>query len=349
MKIDYMKKLKLLVAALLAGWTALAGPTHKVQLSNGLTVGVEACSDGIFRVKVSPRSDFSESLMERYGLLTTNWEAVKEKVSTDGRTWTLTTPTHKLVLDKKTGNIRVLTADGKTLIEGVEYVPGKDRKVASLAKVINDKYANLHVVKNDGIIGDDTNKKEKKDNAESGEPADASLLRFALGKEERFYGGGSTSREHIQHRGELLRMWTTYQHTEIPMPFVMSSRGWGVFNNATRKNFFDIGYTEKDVFNIFNTFDEADFYLLCGTSMKDVLRLYTCVTGGNYVLPKWAYGLCFGPNMREDQWDILNDAVFFRQLQVPCDVFWLEPQWMEKRYDFSTSKRWNFDKFSPEP
>ena len=76
--------------------------------------------------------------------------------------------------------------------------------------------------------------------------------------------------------------------------------------------------------------------------MKDVLRLYTCVTGGNYVLPKWAYGLCFGPNMREDQWDILNDAVFFRQLQVPCDVFWLEPQWMEKRYDFSTAKRWNF-------
>ena len=144
-------------------------------------------------------------------------------------------------------------------------------------------------------------------------------------------------------------MWTTYQHTEIPMPFVMSSRGWGVFNNATRKNFFDIGYTEKDVFNIFNTFDEADFYLFCGTSMKDVLRLYTCVTGGNYVLPKWAYGLCFGPNMREDQWDILNDAVFFRQLQVPCDVFWLEPQWMEKRYDFSTAKRWNFDKFSPEP
>ena len=349
MKIDYMKKLKLLVAALLAGWTALAGPAHKVQLSNGLTVGVEACSDGIFRVKVSPRSDFSESLMERYGLLTTQWEAVQEKVSADGRTWTLTTPTHKLVLDKKTGNIRVLTADGKTVVEGVEFVPGKDRKVASLAKVINEKYADLHVVKNDGIIGDDTNKKEKKDNAESGEPADASLLRFALGKEERFYGGGSTSREHIQHRGELLRMWTTYQHTEIPMPFVMSSRGWGVFNNATRKNFFDIGYTEKDVFNIFNTFDEADFYLLCGTSMKDVLQLYTRVTGGNYVLPKWAYGLCFGPNMREDQWDILNDAVFFRQLQVPCDVFWLEPQWMEKRYDFSTAKRWNFDKFSPEP
>jgi hypothetical protein len=25
--------------------------------------------------------------------------------------------------------------------------------------------------------------------------------------------------KNIQHRGELLRMWATYQQTEIPMPF----------------------------------------------------------------------------------------------------------------------------------
>ena len=33
---------------------------------------------------------------------------------------------------------------------------------------------------------------------------------------------------------------------------------------------------------------------------------------------------------------------------VPCDLFWLEPQWMEKRYDFSTKKKWNYQKFSAE-
>ena len=71
---------------------------------------------------------------------------------------------------------------------------------------------------------------------------------------ERFYGGGSTSRDHIQHRGEFLRMWTTYQQTEIPMPFMMSSRGWGVYNNSTRKSFFDIGNQQKSKFNIINTF-----------------------------------------------------------------------------------------------
>ena len=345
------KALPFLTALLLLASTALqANPVHKIKVSNGPTIGVEACADGIYRIRVSPDGDFPESLMERYGLLNTDWAPAGEKVYVRGQNWVLETKTHRLTVNKKTGLITMTDAKGKTLVEGVQFVSGRNDRIEKLAGIINDKYAGLHVARNDGgIIGDDSKAKKDKDNAESGDPAKASLLRFALGDDERFYGGGSTSREHVQHRGEILRMWTTYQHTEIPMPFMMSSRGWGVFNNTTRKNFFDIGCTEKDKFNIYNTFGNADFYLLASGSMKGVLDLYTQVTGRNHVMPRWAYGLCFGPNMREDQWDILHDAVLFRQLGVPCDVFWLEPQWMEKRYDFSTAKRWNFDKFSPEP
>ena len=328
---------------------AYANPVYKVKTAQGTTVGVEACADGIYRIRISPRKDFSESLMERYGLLNTDWSAAGETVSDRGGNWILTTPGYKLSVNKKTGAISLTKADGTVLVKALDYIPGKDPLAASLSKVINDAYADLHVARNSGIIGDENNRKEGIDNSESGNPLKSSILRFTLAKDERFYGGGSTSREHIQHRGELLRMWTTYQHTEIPMPFLMSSSGWAVYNNTTRKNFFDIGHTDKDRFNIYNTCDEADFYLLAAPSMKDLLGQYTRVTGGNYVLPKWAYGLCFGPNMREDQWDILHDAVLFRQTGVPCDVFWLEPQWMEKRYDFTTQKRWNFDKFSPEP
>ncbi|MBR1575983.1 MAG: DUF5110 domain-containing protein [Bacteroidales bacterium] len=348
--IRHLRSLSLLAALLLGtGLGTRANPVHKVKTADGTTVGIEACADGIYRIHVSPRKDFSESLMERYGLLRTDWAPAGEKISDGKRTWTLTTPGHVLSLDKKSGTFSLRRSDGTVLVRALDYIPGKDASVSALSKVINDAYADLHVAKNSGIIGDENNRKEGIDNSESGDPLKASVLRFTLAGDERFYGGGSTSRDHIQHRGELLRMWTTYQHTEIPMPFMMSSRGWAVYNNTTRKNFFDVGHTDKDRFNIYNTSDEADFYLLAAPSMKDLLGLYTRVTGGNYVLPKWAYGLCFGPNMREDQWDILHDAVLFRQLGVPCDIFWLEPQWMEKRYDFSTAKRWNFEKFSPEP
>ena len=345
-----MKKILLAVACFAMTLLAQANPTHKVKINDGLTVSVEACSGSIFRIKVSPRKDFTESLMERYELIKTDWSEVKTDISDKGGVWTLKTPEYSLAINKKTGVMTVKDAKGGKVIREVRFLPEKEGLCGEMRSFINEKYADLKVADNGGgIIGDDNGKFGEVDKHEIPAADAVSILSFSMEDGERFYGGGSTSRDHIQHRGEFLRMWTTYQQTEIPMPFMMSSRGWGVYNNSTRKSFFDIGNQQKTKFNIINTFDEADFFLMMGKDMPAVLNEYTLVTGRTYVLPKWAYGLCFGPNMREEQFDILNDAVRFRQFDVPCDVFWLEPQWMEKRYDFSTKKKWNYDRFSPEP
>lgn len=345
-----MKKILLAVACFAMTLLAQANPTHKVKINDGLTVSVEACSESIFRIKVSPRKDFTESLMERYELIKTDWSEVKTDISDKGGVWTLRTPEYSLAINKKTGVMTVKDAKGGKVIREVRFLPEKEGLCGEMRSFINEKYADLKVADNGGgIIGDDNGKFGEVDKHEIPAADAVSILSISMEDGERFYGGGSTSRDHIQHRGEFLRMWTTYQQTEIPMPFMMSSRGWGVYNNSTRKSFFDIGNQQKSKFNIINTFDEADFFLMMGKDMPAVLNEYTLVTGRTYVLPKWAYGLCFGPNMREEQFDILNDAVRFRQFDVPCDVFWLEPQWMEKRYDFSTKKKWNYDRFSPEP
>ncbi len=345
-----MKKILLAVACCAMTLLAQANPTHKVKINDGLTVSVEACSESIFRIKVSPRKDFTESLMERYELIKTDWSEVKTDISDKGGVWTLKTPEYSLAINKKTGVMTVKDAKGGKVIREVRFLPEKEGLCGEMRSFINEKYADLKVADNGGgIIGDDNGKFGEVDKHEIPAADAVSILSFSMEDGERFYGGGSTSRDHIQHRGEFLRMWTTYQQTEIPMPFMMSSRGWGVYNNSTRKSFFDIGNQQKSKFNIINTFDEADFFLMMGKDMPAILNEYTLVTGRTYVLPKWAYGLCFGPNMREEQFDILNDAVRFRQFDVPCDVFWLEPQWMENRYDFSTKKKWNYDRFSPEP
>lgn len=345
-----MKKILLAVACFAMTLLAQANPTHKVKINDGLTVSVEACSESIFRIKVSPRKDFTESLMERYEIIKTDWSEVKTDISDKGGVWTLKTPEYSLAINKKTGVMTVKDAKGGNVIKEVRFLPEKEELCGTMRAFINEKYADLKVADNGGgIIGDDNGKFGEVDKHEIPAADAVSILSISMEDGERFYGGGSTSRDHIQHRGEFLRMWTTYQQTEIPMPFMMSSRGWGVYNNSTRKSFFDIGSQQKTKFNIINTFDEADFFLMMGKDMPAILNEYTLVTGRTYVLPKWAYGLCFGPNMREEQFDILNDAVRFRQFDVPCDVFWLEPQWMEKRYDFSTKKKWNYDRFSPEP
>ena len=346
-----MKKIYYLLVCLFFLQSAFAAgekQSFDVCLQNGLNMNVEVCTDGIFRIRVTPRSTFSESLMQRYGIIKTDWDPVPVSPKDNKQQFEVSTGAYRLKVDKKTGAISVSDRKGRVIIEKVVFLTSADPLCIELGEVINAKYKDMKVPNNGTIIGDDKNPGNMKDQAETGDYKNTSILSISLKDGERFYGGGSTSRDHIQHRGELLRMWTTYQHTEIPMPFMISSENWGIFNNTTRKNFFDIGNYQSDVFSIYNTTDEVDFYLMFGNSMPDVINYYTAITGRPYLLPKYAYGLCFGPNMLEDQFDILNDAVRFREMGVPCDLFWLEPQWMEKRYDFSTKKKWNYQKFSAE-
>ena len=327
----------------------MGAKTYQVVLDSGVYVKIEVCSDDIFRVRVSETADFPESLMERYGIVPTSWDKVGVSVKEDAGVLSLTTASKVLTVSKSDGRVSVHDASGRLLVGDIVFHKAGSEACHDLSKAINDKFGELRFVNLVRIIGDDDGYLSEKDKSEGGDPAKSSIISISMKDGERFYGGGSTSRDHIQHRGELLRMWTTYQLSEIPMPFMVSSEGWGIYNNSTRKSYFDVGYSDPDRFNIYNTAPEADFYLIAGGDMPAVLKGYTRVTGGNYLLPKWAYGFCYGPHIRENQWDILNHAAKFREMDIPCDVLWLEPQWMSKNYDFSTSKKWNYDRFSPEP
>ena len=310
-----MKRILLSIIFLLSLCSAFA---KTERLPDGRYLMVEALSDNVVRVRVSSEDEFGESLMERYGILKVDWKGAE------------------------------ISEKARLLLDRISFEAPGSSLCVSLCDSINHRFEGLVTRRNSPIIGDDDGSISEKDKTEGGDSEKSSIVRIRLDEGERFYGGGSTSREHIQHRGEILRMWATYQRTEIPMPFLMSSEGWGIYNNSTRKSYFDVGCTEKDYLNIYTTDPEVDIYLFTGEDMPSVLDAYTLLTGRNYLLPKWAYGLCFGPNMREDQWDILSDAIRFREAGVPCDVFWLEPQWMSRHYDFSTSKSWNYDKFTPE-
>ena len=330
MKIRYM----ISALVLLYCWQARAIEKETFKLSSGATLQVEACAPNTFRVRISPTGEFPQSLMERYGILKTDWPEHEGGAS--------------LRFDPVTETMVLRDASGRLLVDGISFHGAGSPLCLDLRDAIQEEFGGLKVRRNSPIIGDNDGSLSEMDLTEGGDPAKSCVIHIPIKEDERFYGGGSTSREHIQHRGERLRMWATYQRTEIPMPFMMSSQGWGIYSNSTCKSYFDIGKFEADAFSIYTTEPTADFYLFAGEGMPDILDAYTLLTGRNYLLPKWAYGFCFGPNTKEDQWDILRDAVAFREMGMPCDVLWLEPQWMSKHYDFSTSKSWNYDKFTPE-
>lgn len=345
-----MRNFVLGLLMLLSCWQLRAAEpasTFDVPLKNGLNMQVEVCTDRIFRVKIAPQAAYPESLLERYGVLKTDWAPVQVTRRNEGQHTVLTTPACRLTVNRANGEISLRDAAGKTLVKKLAFAPAGDPLGERLGRSLNEQFGPHR--NSDGIIGDTTRGEIARfENLEVSDYDRNSVLSIDLNPDERFYGGGSTSRDHIQHRGEVLRMWTTIQKTEAPMPFMMSSEGWGIFNNTTRKNFFDVGRYDPDKLMIYNLCDGADFYLMAGESMPDVLNLYTSITGRSYLLPKWAYGLAFGGHMMEDQMELMDDALRFRSEDVPCDLLWLEPQWMSKYYDYSTQKNWDYKKFPGE-
>ena len=349
----YLKKITLLSLFFLVLWEISHAQSNKNQfditLQNNSVVRVQVCSDQIFRIRFSATGQFPETLMERYGILKSDWNAPEAEMDKVKGKQIISSSTFQIVVDPQNGEISIRNGKGKTIIDRISVPDTKSPFCTELGQSLNSYFGKAKTA--NGIIGaeDTSTEKKKMEIDEIGDISVSRVLEISLKDGERFYGGGNTSRTNIQHRGTALRIWATYQKTEIPMPFMMSSDGWGIFNNTTAKNYFDVGRFKKDKLCIFNTNDDMDFYLMIGNSMPDIIDKYTTITGKPYLLPRWAYGLAFGGNMMENQFDIMNDAVRFRDEKIPCDIFWLEPQWMKKRYDFSTAKNWNLDKFPAEP
>lgn len=317
---------------------------HSLALANGKFLKIQACGDDIFRVRIASIDEFPETLMERYGIVKKDWNYRKSLVER-GRIYELTTAHYRLEINSDDGRISVKSLKGDIIISNISALSRESSTYGRLKRSIEAEERELTGKE---IIGD-TSQRQVKVLDTAGPPeamqVEPSALAISLTPDERFYGGGAASRKSIQHRGSLLRMWATYQKSDMVAPFLMSSQGWGIFNNTTALNYFDVGRMENDRLYVYNTDGTLDFYVMLGQTMDQIIDLYTSITGRPYLLPKWGYGLAFGGNMMEDQFRMMDHAVRFRDEGIPLDVYWIEPQWMAKFYDYSTEKDWDLKKF----
>ncbi len=169
---------------------------------------------------------------------------------------------------------------------------------------------------------------------------------FALTPEERLFGLGDNGRESIERRGRKYPVIVRNVSSYIPIPFLMSTNGWALFMNTTWFHYVDAGEKEKDVLSIYAPKGALDYVLMAGDNLANLLAKYTAITGRPALLPRWAYGLTFVCDERGVRArDVLYEAYEFRRQGIPCDVIGLEPDWMEKHYDYSVDKDWSQERF----
>lgn len=170
-------------------------------------------------------------------------------------------------------------------------------------------------------------------------------MAYSLNENERLYGLGDQTRTRIGKRGHLAEMWVTNGTSYAPVPFVMSSRGWGLLVNTTWRHTIDAGFISANLLSISGNNGEFDIYLFAGDGLDDILNSYTDIAGKPALLPLRGYGLTFVCHELSDAREMIDDALRFRKENIPCDTIGLDRGWSEVPGDFSTGKRWHPSRF----
>ncbi len=175
------------------------------------------------------------------------------------------------------------------------------------------------------------------------------LASFGLTAQEALFGLGDQQRATVNLRGTTADLWIQNVVRYIPIPFLVSTRGYGVMVNTTRRHQWDLGKADPAVWRVRAAGDYLDLYIFLGDTPAAVVQAYTELTGRPPLPPKWALGFWFINRYFATGREAMDDAVDLRQRGIPCDVIGLEPGWMQTIYDYSTAKDWNLPNFAYQP
>lgn len=154
-----------------------------------------------------------------------------------------------------------------------------------------------------------------------------------LAEKEMIFGGGERALP-LNRRGYRLNLynnpWYGYgegaDNLNYSVPFVTSSKGYGLFFDNPSRSFLDIGKTSKNVLEYGASSGEINVYIIFG-NYQQILQSYYRLTGTQPLPPRWAFGNLmsrFGYTSQAQVKDILQkmkdenipvDAIIF-------DLFW---------------------------
>ena len=167
---------------------------------------------------------------------------------------------------------------------------------------------------------------------------------FSLAPDEGIYGCGE-SFTRLNKRGQRLVMWATdpkgAQTPEMykPVPFFISSRGYGMFVHTSAPLTLDFGCSYDGASTIYLGDELLDLFIFLGEP-KEVLSEYTSLTGRSPLPPLWSFGLWMGRISYKSEQEVRNVANQLRNYEIPCDVIHLDTGWFEHEWlcDFEFAK-----------
>ncbi len=229
-----------------------------------------------------------------YVIVKTTWPAVDWKHEDNGDKLQLSTARLRVVIDRADGSIDYNSADGKPLMTEA-----------------NRMMRPVQV------------------NGENTYHAESFISMY--GSQEGIYGLGQHQAGVWNYRGESVDI--SQDNTNIALPFMVSSRGYGLFwNNDSRSRFNDrflhYLYVSSEVADV------IDYYFFYGPELDKVIADYRELTGQAPMFGKWAYGFWQCKNRYKTQDELLGVARKYRELKIPVDNIVQDWFWWVRKGEF---------------
>lgn len=186
-------------------------------------------------------------------------------------------------------------------------------------------------------------------------------LSIPLQRKEQLYGFGLNFQT-VHQRGKILTLHTDHYggkdngRTHAPVPFYLSSLGYGVFINSARYLTVYAGSgarkdspnapevkdrnTDKswssrpysDAVSILVPAPGTEIYLFAGPTPMDVVRRYNLLCGGGNLPPRWGLGFTQRTQKLYTDKQVEAEADEFERRGYPLDYIGLEPGWQSRAY-----------------
>lgn len=112
---------------------------------------------------------------------------------------------------------------------------------------------------------------------------------------------------------------------------------YGLFLDNTARAWFDFGHRNADAIELGSDMGAVDYYVIAGPTTQDVVRRYTALTGRSPLPPRWAFGYQQSRYSYMTEAEVREVAARLRADRVPTDVLWLDIDFQDRNRPFTTN------------
>ena len=170
-----------------------------------------------------------------------------------------------------------------------------------------------------------------------------------LDEVEHFYGFGEKTGPLDKYGWDTVN-WNTdisSKHDDmtkslyVSIPFfigIKDKRAYGIYLDNEERTYFDMGCENRNFYYFGTEAQSINYYFIYGPKIREVVERYTALTGRMKMAPRWILG------HQQSRWSyypdkkVLEIARKYREKNIPCDVIYLDIDYMDGYRVFTWDK-----------